>query len=123
MREEVQASEGPETFATLSERIRRSKRENQEDLAKLSRYYAQGLYDDAMDRYCQTDEIKYHDFEDFAAKGGRAGNSGGDEWAEHYARIEVGQPVQLSSHSFSTISSFRLSINSVLPFIDREVAC
>ena len=93
MREEVQASEGPETFATLSERIRRSKRENQEGLAKLSRYYAQGLYDDAIDRYCQTDDIKYYDFvENFAARGRATRNSGGDEWAEHYARIEVGQP-------------------------------
>ncbi|KAL5537085.1 hypothetical protein ACEPAF_908 [Sanghuangporus sanghuang] len=81
MKQEVKASDAPETVATLTERIKRSKRDNQEDVAKLSRYYAQGLYDDAMDRYCQTDDIKYHDFEDFA-------RSSSDEWAQHYATLE-----------------------------------
>ncbi|OCB85483.1 hypothetical protein A7U60_g7493 [Sanghuangporus baumii] len=81
MKQEVKASDAPETVATLTERIKRSKRDNQEDVAKLSRCYAQGLYDDAMDRYCQTDDIKYHDFEDFA-------RSSSDEWAQHYATLE-----------------------------------
>ncbi|EJD07369.1 uncharacterized protein FOMMEDRAFT_164356 [Fomitiporia mediterranea MF3/22] len=77
MKKDIQT---PETVESTKERIKRLKRENQDNMAKLSRYYAQELYDDSMDRYLQTDDIKYFDFEDFSKSS--------DEWAQHYARLE-----------------------------------
>ncbi|KAH8116247.1 hypothetical protein DFH11DRAFT_1687892 [Phellopilus nigrolimitatus] len=67
-----------ETVATTIERIKRLKKEHADGISKLASYYAQGVYDDAMDRYLQTDDLKY--FDDDLARD--------DEWSEHYARLE-----------------------------------
>lgn len=75
----------PDTIASITERIKRLRKENQEDMTKLSRYYVQELEDDAMDRYMQTDDIKYFDFEDFTKSP--------DEWAQHYAALEVSRTI------------------------------
>ncbi|KAI5124221.1 hypothetical protein M0805_005071 [Coniferiporia weirii] len=74
MKREIEA---PETLGTINERIKGLKKEQADGMSKLARYCAQGEYDDAMDRYLQTDDLKY--FDDLTKD---------DEWAEHYERLE-----------------------------------
>ena len=71
-----------ETVATVQARITKLKAEHKDVMARLYAYYDQSIEDDAKDHYLQTDDLRY--FDDLPK---------GDEWAEHYTRLEVRKPI------------------------------
>ena len=70
------------TVATVQARITKLKAEHKDVMARLYAYYDQSIEDDAKDHYLQTDDLRY--FDDLPK---------GDEWAEHYTRLEVRKPI------------------------------
>ncbi|PAV19988.1 hypothetical protein PNOK_0492200 [Pyrrhoderma noxium] len=80
MKREVESAE---TYDSISERIKRLKSEHAQQISKLSRYYAQQVRDDALDRYMQADELKYQ-----TVVGQSASGSANDKGSTYYSNLE-----------------------------------
>ena len=81
MKREVESAE---TYDSISERIKRLKSEHAQQISKLSRYYAQQVRDDALDRYMQADELKYQ-----TVVGQSALGPTNDKGSTYYSNLEV----------------------------------
>lgn len=46
---------------SVIERMKKIKNDHSDSIFKLSMYYAQTVDDEALDRYYQTSEVRYHD--------------------------------------------------------------
>ena len=70
------------TISELEERIQQLKTDHEHTLRKIWEYYAHNVDRETDERYHQTELYKY--FDDLAS---------GDEWEEHYKRLDVRVPM------------------------------